>query len=153
VGGTQSSGRGGLNKSTLAAFLPGQYPQATWVAFILATCNSSSPTRSIDAIRPLAVGPAACLRANQSSTPHTDLLGGPPLDPSPPGQPHLHPVAAPHVEIDRAAVAPDRSEERRVGKSVDLGGGRIKKKKKQYLADKILVGDENAEVVVVVNEC
>src|SRR5439155_40692 len=40
VGGTQSPGRGGLNKSTLAAFLPGQYPQATWVAFILATLYS-----------------------------------------------------------------------------------------------------------------
>src|SRR5437870_5511138 len=67
-----------LGKQYLAALLPGQYPQATWVAFILATRNSSSPTRSTDAIRPLAVGPAACLRANQSSTPHTDLLGGPP---------------------------------------------------------------------------
>src|SRR5207249_9457381 len=94
VGGTQSPGRGGLEISILAALLPGLYPQATWVAFILATRNSSSPTRSTDAIRPLAVGPAARLPATGSRQPHTDSSAGPRLGPTPDGPPRLHPAAA-----------------------------------------------------------
>src|SRR5439155_13656938 len=90
VGGTQSLGRGGLENSILAALLPGQYPQATWVAFILATRNSSSPTRSTDAIRPLAVGPAARLPATGSRQPHTDSSAGPRLGPQPDAPPRLH---------------------------------------------------------------
>src|SRR5437016_8305474 len=62
---------------------------------------------STAAARCLAIGPVACLPANQSGAPHTDLSDGLPLDPSLAGQPHLHPVSARHVETGRAAIVPD----------------------------------------------
>src|SRR5258708_39791507 len=50
-----------------------------------------------------------------------------------------------HVQLERAVFVQVRSEERRVGKSVDLGGRRIIKKKKKRAGCTTTCDDRNSE--------
>src|SRR2546427_12597634 len=68
-----------------------------------------------------------------------------PISGRPQPQPDRHrgAVRLRHAEVQRPVAAQCRSEERRVGKSVDLGGRRIIKKKKKKLRSSLDVKKQN----------
>src|SRR5437588_203628 len=105
---SQSPGRGGKTRVTLAAFLPGLTlrPLSSLSSSQHSTRSNRMRTRSVRATCSLAIGPAARLPATRSHAPHIYLLDGPPLDPVPAGPPHPHPATAAPDETDCAAVAP-----------------------------------------------